>query len=348
MNNNPFTIIFGIEPQSIIPRTEETQKITGEFESEKPSSSGYVITGVRGCGKTVLMTSIQNYFAEKTDWFVLRLNPDLDLFSSAISQLAEFISLKEERITEVNASIAGFGGGISMRSLSDNETLLRKMLKEATKRKKRVLITITEASNTKNIKIFSHSYQAFIGEKLPVFLLMTALPENFSALSNSKNGTFLRRLPKIKLAELSYALIEDSYRRIFSLSQEKAVNLSKIVMGYPYAFQLLGSLLWDAKKDTADKEILETLDSMLYEGSYQAIWNHLTEKERLVVQAISHSKNMSVKEIRDTLQMEPNQFSPYRESLKDNGLINTDTYGKIFFSLPRFKEFVIRMEQYAM
>ncbi|MCR5331806.1 MAG: ATP-binding protein [Lachnospiraceae bacterium] len=346
MNNNPFTTIFGIEPQSLIPRKEEYNKITGEFESEVPVSPGYVITGVRGCGKTVLMTSIQNHFTKSDNWYVLRLNPDLDLFSSAISQLGEYLPLKEERITGANASIAGFGGGIALRSFSDNETILRKMLKEADKRKKRVLVAIDEASGTKNIKAFAHSYQAFIGEKLPVFLLMTALPENFSALSNSKNATFLRRLPKIKLSGLSNILVEEKYRSVLSVTEEKAVALSKLVMGYPYAFQLLGSLLWDAQKDVVDKDLLNMLDSMLCEGSYQAIWEHLTEKEKLVVRAISHSTTMSVREIRSALQMESNQFSPYRENLSENGLINTDTYGKISFSLPRFKEFVIRMEKY--
>jgi hypothetical protein len=348
MNSNPFTIIFGVEPQSIIPRNEEYHKIVGEFESSNPLSPAFVITGVRGCGKTVLMTSIQNYFSEKANWYVLRLNPDLDLYSSAISQLGEYITLKDERITEVNASIAGFGGGVGLRSLSDNETLLRKMLKEAGKRKKRILIAIDEASNTKNIKTFAHSYQAFIGEKLPVFLLMTALPENFSALSNSKNGTFLRRLPRIRLAGLNYVTVEEKYRSIFSISREKAVELSRFVMGYPYAFQLLGSLLWEAKKDTVDNSILESMDAMLYEGAYQAIWDHLTENEKRVVQAISHSASMSVKEIREELQMESNQFAPYRENLRENGLIDTGVYGRISFTLPRFKEFVIHIEKYLI
>lgn len=348
MNSNPFTIIFGVEPQSVIPRNDEYMKVTGDFERDNPSSMGYVITGVRGCGKTVLMTTIQNYFASKKDWYVLRLNPDIDLFSSAISQLSEYISLKEERLTGIDVSVAGFGGEISMRSLSDNETVLRKMLKEAGRQKKRVLIAIDEASNTKNIKTFSHSYQAFIGEKLPVFLLMTALPENFSSLSNSQNGTFLRRLPRIRLGELNYMLVEGEYQRIFSISQEKAIELSKIVMGYPYAFQLLGSLLWDTKKVIVDDELIKTLDAMLYEGSYQAIWDHLTEKEKIILRAISHSTSMSIKEIREALHMEPNQFSPYRNNLKEYGLINTSSYGKITFTLPRFKEFVIHMEQYSI
>ena len=348
MNTNPFTIIFGMEPQSFIPRNEEFFRITVDFESEHPSSVGYAITGVRGCGKTVLLTQIQNHFAGNGKWLVLRLNPDLDFYSSAISQLAETIHLKEELVTGINVSAAGFGGGVETRSLSDNETLLRKMLREADKRGKRVLIVIDEASNTANLKTFAHSYQAFIGEKLPVFLLLTALPENFNALSNSKNGTFLRRLPRVRLRGLSDILIEQKYKEIFDIPDDTAISFTKTVMGYPYAFQLLGSILWDENKKRIDEKILEKLDSLLYDGSYQAIFSHLTEKERAVLLAIAHSNTMTVKEIRGILQMETNQFSPYREALKENGLINTDTYGSIRFSLPRFREFVLKAEQYQM
>lgn len=348
MPKNPFTIIFGIEPDSMIPRNKEYMQIVNDFESPSPVSYAYVITGVSGCGKTVLMTSIQNYFTTQKNWIVLRLNPDLDLYESAISQLNEYISLKNETVTDMNISIAGIGGGLARRSLSDNETLLKKLLKEAKKNNKRVLITIDEASNTKSIKTFFHSYQAFIGETLPVFLLMTALPENFSALSNAKNSTFIRRLPRIKLQGLNNLLVEDKYMEIFSLAQEEALPLSKVVNGYPYAFQLLGTLLWESDKRSVDTSILRKLDAMLYDGSYKAIWDHLTEKERDVVLAIAHSKESSIKEIRQQLNMESNQFSPYREILKENGLIDTNTYGMIFFTLPRFKEFVLHIEEYML
>ena len=347
MNTNPFTLIFGAEPQSMIPRNEDFIKITSDFENDRPTTPSYVITGVRGCGKTVLMTSIQNYFAKNDGWLILRLNPELDFFSSSISQLGEYIHLKE-LVTEINVSFAGFGGGAAVSSIYDNETILRKMLREALRRKKKVLILIDEASNTKSLKSFAHSYQAFIGEGLPVFLLMTALPENFNALSGSKNGTFLRRLPKIRLAGLSDILVAEKYKEIFDIQDETAVAYAKLVMGYPYAFQLLGSLLWDENKTAIDESILKKLDVLLYDGSYQAIWKQMTGREKDVLSAIAHSSTMTVKEIRDHLKMEASQFSPYRENLKENGLINTETYGIITFTLPRFKEFVINAEKFDL
>lgn len=348
MSKNPFTIIFGIEPDSMIPRNAEYNQVISDFMSSSPVSYAYVITGVRGCGKTVLMTSIQKFFSKQGDWITLRLNPDLDLYESSISQLSEHISIKSEIITEASVSFAGIGGGVARRSLSDNETLLKKMLIEAKKKKKRVLITIDEVSNTANIKTFFHSYQSFIGERLPVFLLITALPENFSALSNAKNSTFIRRLPKIRLRRLSDVLVEDKYMEIFSLNQDEALVLTKLIKGYPYAFQLLGTLLWDSHKKEVDDSILRELDTMLYDGSYKAIWDHLTENERRVVLAIAHSEDSTIKSIRQELGMESNQFSPYRENLKDNGLIDTNTYGKIYFTLPRFKEFTNRIERYMI
>ncbi len=348
MSSNPFTVIFGVEPKSMIPRDNEFMGVVSVFESDNPMTYGYVITGVRGCGKTVLMTALQNYFAQKDNWFVLRLNPDIDLFESAVSQLGQYISLESEQITEVSFSVAGFGAGVSHKTFSDNETILRKMLMYAKKKNKKVLIAIDEASNTRSIKTFAHSFQAFIGENLPLFLLMTALPENFSALSNAKNGTFLRRLPRIKLEELNSYLVVEKYKEIFEVSEDEAIALAKIVQGYPYAFQLLGALLWESGKTSVDDKMLVKLDGMLYEGAYSIIWNHLTDKEKSIVIGIAKSESIEVKDIRNILDLQPNQFSPYRKKLIDYGLINDSSYGRIEFSLPRFRNFVLYMEKWEL
>ncbi|MCF0261595.1 MAG: ATP-binding protein [Sphaerochaetaceae bacterium] len=343
---NPFTIIFGVQPSSFIPRMQDFSEIISTFEADKPRTYSYLITGVRGSGKTVMLSHIQNYFSNKESWIVLRLNPDIDLFESAVSQLASALGSSKDLITEINVSLAGFGLGVSRRSVSDNETLLRKMLGMVKKTNRKVLIAIDEVTNTNNIKAFAHSYQAFIGELLPVYLLMTSLPENFSSLSESTNGTFLKRIPKIVLGRLNDTMIENEYVDIFNISHDEATALTKLVRGYPYAYQILGDLLWENDTKQINDKILRSFDANLNDCAYGIIWKSLSKVEKNICKAIANSSDGCVKGIRDSIGMTSNQFSPYRDSLLESGLVDGSEYGRLSFILPRFSEFVVQISKY--
>ena len=56
--NNPFTLSFGKKPVQYISRITQTNEIIDNFNAEPPSNQIYMITGVRGSGKTVMMTNI--------------------------------------------------------------------------------------------------------------------------------------------------------------------------------------------------------------------------------------------------------------------------------------------------
>ncbi len=73
---------------------------------------------------------------------------------------------------------------------------------------KRLLITIDEVINSENIKIFASSFQIFLREEYPIYLLMTGLYENIYDLQNEKSLTFLYRAPKIILEPLNYTAIK--------------------------------------------------------------------------------------------------------------------------------------------
>ena len=59
--SNPFTLSFGKEPTEFISRLTQTSEIVEDFTSEDPVSQVYMITGVRGSGKTVMLTKINQY-----------------------------------------------------------------------------------------------------------------------------------------------------------------------------------------------------------------------------------------------------------------------------------------------
>lgn len=65
--DNPFTLTFGKQPNEYISRYEKTDTIISTFEADYPISQAYLIEGIRGSGKTVLMTSIANGLEKNND-----------------------------------------------------------------------------------------------------------------------------------------------------------------------------------------------------------------------------------------------------------------------------------------
>lgn len=76
---NPFTLNFGKIPFSSINRTLVENEIITDFTSENPSSQVFMITGIRGGGKTVVLTSIAKQIGNLKDWIVLDLNSERDM-----------------------------------------------------------------------------------------------------------------------------------------------------------------------------------------------------------------------------------------------------------------------------
>ena len=89
MKDNPFSLNFGKEPYKMVSRQMQLDEIIETFESDTPSSSTYIITGVRGSGKTVTMMSVMNEMKNKKKWITITLNPSRDLLTSLAANLYE-------------------------------------------------------------------------------------------------------------------------------------------------------------------------------------------------------------------------------------------------------------------
>ncbi|MCR5273375.1 MAG: hypothetical protein K6E13_10415 [Lachnospiraceae bacterium] len=64
--------------------------------------------------------------------------------------------------------------------------------------------------------------------------------------------------------------------------------------------------------------------------------------ERKIVTAIASVDNeISVKEVREMMDMDSNTFSTYKSSLEKSGILSKDSaYGMVSFALPYFREFI--------
>ncbi len=339
--NNPFTLSFGKKPLQYISRIMQTNQIIESFNAEIPSNQIFMITGVRGSGKTVMMTNIADEIRADESWIVVELNPMRDLLQSLAAKIYGIPEM-HARFLKARLDFSAFGLGVSIEDavpVTDIESVIERMLEQIQQDGKRLLITIDEAANSENIRIFASSFQIFLRRDYPIYLLMTGLYENLYDLQNDKSLTFLYRAPKLMLEPLNYTAVRKHYMDIFGLDMETAEKMTVLTKGYPFAFQVLGYLYWENREKDID-DILPEYDQYLEEYVYGKIWSELSELDKKVLLEISVSQESRVLCIRERLQMKSELFAVYRERLKRKGVIDTREYGKIRLLLPRFAEFV--------
>jgi len=338
---NPFTLDFGREPYELIPRSLLMTELVQSFLADYPSRHISIITGVRGSGKTVFMTSVCKRFQQEKGWIVVELNPDRDLLQSLAAKLSSEKTLKEI-FTSAKINLSAFGLGLQIEGTDperDIEVALAKMLSSLNKHHRKVLIAIDEVSSTPAMKVFASAFQIFLRQDLPLFLLMTGLYENVRALQDQKTLTFLYRVPRIALTPLNIGRMTDSYARIFGLSPESALEMAKKTKGYSFAFQVLGYFTWEYRNDPA--RIHSEYKQYLEEYVYEKIWQELSSQDQRVLYGIAKTPDGSVAAIRKVLHMSSNEFTPYRSRLIRKGIINGDVYGVVRFELPLFDSFVL-------
>ena len=339
---NPFNIAFGKEPLQLIERPNEFARIVDDFDNLNPESNAYVITGARGCGKTILLSSIRSHYENDPGWITVDLVPYkdiLELFAATLYQQGNFKKLFMKG--EFSFSFHGLSFSIEgEKPVTNVINMLSLMLEHAQKKNMRVLVTIDEVSASEEMKSFAHAFQLFLGKGYPVFLLMTGLPKNVTSLEGEKTLTFLLRAPKIRLGGLDASRIAEVYRDSLGVDEKESIVLAKYTKGYAFAFQLLGSLLFKSGKKAVDASIEREFDSIIRERAYSMIYKELTQREREIVLCAANPGQDANKAIMERVQMQKGTLSVYKKRLAESGIIDPDSRGKIKWSLPRFGEFL--------
>ena len=348
MNDNPFTLTFGKEPKTVIGLSKAFEKINDNFTSNNPASPCVMISGVRGSGKTVLLTQVSKSFAAKEDWIVVELNPETDMLEYLASNIFERAKLRKWFIkAEWNFSFRG----VSLTIPGDNPvtnvtTLLEKMFDILARNGKKVLVCIDEVSNVKTMRLFAQQFQIFIRGNRPIFLLMTGLFENIRSLQNRKSLTFLYRAPRVETGKLNTYAIMESFKELLGATIEDAHEMAKLTNGYAFAYQALGFILYESHKKAIDDAVLKKFDDYLIEFVYEKIYDDLPGEEKRFAIAIAESENQTAGEIMEALNMTKEAYSSYRDRMIKKGVIESLEWGILGFALPRFKEYVLFRKYY--
>ena len=339
MNNNPFELTFGLKPDNYIPRLQQTETVISAFKSG--TNHVYMITGVRGTGKTVLLTHVGEYFESMSDWMVINLISESDMLDQLASRLYD--SSLQHRIFDNKTfgfSFQGLSFSISgSKPVTNVMSLIEIMLKKIQKKKK-VLICVDEVSNNRYMRPFAQAFQLLLRDKYPVYLLITGLYQNIYEIQNNKSLTFLYRAPKISLEPLNISSIAASYRRIFNIGVNYSIQLANLTKGYAYAYQVLGYLLYEKGSYEIDETILSNYDQYLQEYIYEKIWTELSDNDKAVLLAFKSDGSEKISSLMKAAKMEKNVFSVYRDRLIKRGLLASPSYGSLILKLPRFYEYL--------
>lgn len=333
---NPYSLVFGKMPRNYIDRELELNEIIETFSEEDPSIRAYALTGLRGCGKTVALSFVEKYFRKQDDFVVIALNSDLDMFEQTLEHLSQ-----KKLLDELKISVSMMGVTLEkVQSMESTNYKIEQYLEQISRKKKRILFTIDEISNTQNIKAFFQSFNIWLRKDYDIVILMAGLKKNILALQKDDRISFLKRAEKKDLKQLSLHSIMMDYKKNLQLTDQEAGEMALFTKGYSYAFQVLGYLCFRMKQNYRD--VMEQFDEKMTNNVYDIIWEDLSGKEKEILQAIFQAKELTTQEILRSSRMNKNTYNEYRRILISKDILVDKGYGKIDFSLPRFQEIACR------
>lgn len=216
---------------------------------------------------------------------------------------------------------------------------IEEMLSMVQKKKKKILIGIDEVSKTKEMVQFASECGKWLRENFPVYLVCTGLYENIMELSNVKNLTFFRRVVTVKTEPLNFVRMSEMYRILLSIDLDTSREMAKIIKGYAYAFQELGSLYFRKKEGQSLSDLIPELKSELFAYSYEKILEELTEEDRFLVKLLTENEEYKREEVLELMGKKSGNYSMYRDRLLKRGILES-RQAYISFALPFFVEYL--------
>ena len=348
---NPFNTTFSKLPENTYISTASVEDIIVNFSYDNPTEGVYKITGLRGSGKTVMLSYVQKKYTSEENkekgWIVYTLNPSRDMLSQLASLLynEEFIpkSTKGKSIN-MSATVMGTGGSFGYSQNIDDRFFdagveIKKMLEIAQEKNKKILICVDEISKTPDMVVFLLEFAGWIIQGFPVYLVCTGLYENVLELGNTKNITFFRRGKTIPTSPLNYVKMAEMYKNKLNISIDIAKKMAEITKGYAYAFQELGSLYFNKTQNQSLDEIVELLKSELFSYSYEKIWEELSGEDKYLTKLLTDKEEYKREEVLQKMGDKKKNYSVYRDRLIKRGVI-TARQGYIGLYPPFFAEYM--------
>jgi len=344
-------------------RQEITRSIIGVIDDISSPWRTTLITGIRGSGKTALLSDIRINL-DNPDVVALYVVPNEALLDSILTQLYRQLpksilsSMPELKNISVNLGVSvGIEAGKKKPNFTESFSFqVMELIDLYMKHEKHIIFLIDEAQkHTEDMRVFIGVYQDFIMRNYSVSMVLAGLPTVISDILNDDVLTFLRRAKQVELENVELAVVEYEFKKVFFnldcfLTENDVSKVATSTYGYPYLIQLIGYYLWE---DIQNNNKIINLDDVLFKSKtelfrnvHKLVYADLSNSDRAFLYAMAEDTGLSpVSSIGERMQKNKNYISTYRNRLISSGVIKSGGHGLIGYTYPYMKEFLYNMKQ---
>lgn len=359
--SNPFNPSFGKRPTHFYGRQEIARSILSSIDDTNSPWRTTLITGVRGSGKTSLLSDIRLNL-NSPDVITLYIVPNEAILDSILTQLFRQLPKSISKNIPILKNIS-LNLGVSIGLEKDakmphfTETFpyqIMELIDAHMRLNKHIVFLIDEAQkHTEDIRVFINTYQDLVMREYSVSLVMAGLPSVISDILNDDVLTFLRRAKQVELENVEVMIVEHEFKKVFkefdvTVSENLISEFAKATYGYPYLIQLIGYYLWEALYGNSIllDDVLFYAKMELFRNVHNLIFADLSNQDRAFVFAMAEDDRISsTLDIRQRMGKTSNFISLYRERLISAGVIKPTGHGLLAFNYPYMKEFLLNKKQ---
>jgi len=356
--SNPFNPSFGNRPIHFFGRQEITRSIIFAVEDINSPWRTTLITGVRGSGKTALLSDIRNSLNSR-DVIALYVVPNEALLDNVLVQLYRQLpksisdAIPEFKNISVNLGVAvGFEKDKKVPYFTETFSYqIMELMDACMKHEKHIVFLIDEAQkHTEDMRILISKYQDLVMREYSVSMVIAGLPSVVTDILNDDILTFLRRAKQVELENVETMVVEHEFKKVFlgsdtKLTEEIASKAAIATYGYPYLIQLVGYYLWEEMQESDSIDLFDDVlfksKTELFRNVHRLIFADLSNRDREFVFAMAEDdESSSVGLIGERMKKEKNFISLYRERLISAGVIKPCGHGLLCFNYPYMREFL--------
>ena len=381
---NPYAPGAGTPPQALVGRDTLISNVDIQLDRcrNQLSHRGFIMVGLRGVGKTVLLTHLSRETAAKEFIIVsieasegrslpallvpelgislLKLNKIAalkDRVGNALKVLGGFINAFKMKFDDIEFHLdLGKESGADTGDLEHDLSALFVTLGEALREKKTALVLFIDEIQYIERKQFASLIMALhkcAQQQLPIALVAAGLPQIVGQAGHAKSyAERLFEYPQIG------ALDESSSKEAIQIpASQHGVEYEKAALkeiyakthGHPYFLQEWGKHCWENAKQspiTVDdvKQATQMAITHLDSSFFRVRFDRLTPTEKRYLRAMAELGPGPYKsgDIANLLDKKVQAVAPIRAKLIDKGMIFGPSYGDSSFTVPLFDEYMKR------